>query len=682
VSALPRVGVIVPVHADPIGLDVVLRRLAIQDYPADQIVVVIAVDGGDEETIVTARSHGARVVSLVPGAGSYAARNRGIDELPDDVDVVVFTDADCVPPAGWLSAHVDALANADLSGGAIRVTMSSRPSPAEYVDRIRHLQQRSYVTKQSYAATANLAVRREVLRRVRFDGSLQTGGDVDFGHRAVAAGFRLAYTPTAEIEHPARRDVAALRRKIARICAGMAPRPAYWSGRLVPPARPRRGVASKAWREGVSRNPLWLIRAVLLDWSCQRRIVRSAVAAGAVVGPSRQLTVGYVVDRPAELTQTFVSGELEELRRQGARVVMIAVRPARNAAPPDVPILVLRGGRARWASGLVAATATALVMPHRMLRYRRALAAVRSELGGDGHVADALPYAAAWLRRQGVDVLHAHFAWSGAAAAMCLSELTGKPWSMTMHANDIFCEQRNLAAKLAAADRLITVCEYNREFLRSELGVSQPIDLVLCGTDVPVAAARGPRQFDIVAVGRLVEKKGFDLLIEAVAKLRPARGPMTVRIVGSGPLESELRQLADTLGVADIIEFAGARPHAETLQDVAAARLICLPARIAANGDRDSMPVVLKEAMAAGVPVVATDVAGIPEMVDDEVGRLVPPDDPHLLAAALESVLDLDANEWAEMGERGRVRAGEGLSMSNQVTKLRSILTELAKESA
>lgn len=678
----PRVGVIIPVHADPPGLEIVLRRLALQDYPADLVTVVVAVDGGDEATVAVARRHGASVVSVVPAAGSYAARNRAIDELPDDVDVVVFTDADCVPATGWISGHVVALADAELSGGAIHVTLSPRPHPAEFVDRVRHLQQQSYVTRQGYAATANLAVRREVLRRLRFNGSLQTGGDVEFGRCAKAAGFRLVYSPVAAVEHPARRDPAALRRKITRICDGMAPRAAYWRGRQVPPARPRRGVATSAWRDGVSRNPIWLARAVLLDWSCQRRIVRSAVAVGAVVEPVRPLTVAYVVDRAAELTQTFITGELEELRRQGVRVVMVAVHPARNATPPRVPTLVLRRRRL---GQLLAAVATIVTVPMshgRLLRSRRAFAAVRFEADAKGLTPSALLYAAAWLRRQGVDVLHAHFAWSGAAAAMCLSELTGKPWSMTMHANDIFCERRNLDAKLAAATRLITVCDYNRQFLREELGLTRPVELVVCGADLPTETARGPRRYDVVAVGRLIEKKGFDLLIEAVAKLRPSRGPMSVRIIGNGPLEEELRDLADTLGVADDIEFAGARPHADALHDIAAAKVVCLPARVAANGDRDSMPVVLKEAMAAGVPVVGTRVVGIPEMVDDTVGRLVPAEDPHLLAVALESILDLDEGEWAVTGARARTRVRERFTMSAQVAELRSILTDLAKESA
>jgi colanic acid/amylovoran biosynthesis glycosyltransferase len=155
-----------------------------------------------------------------------------------------------------------------------------------------------------------------------------------------------------------------------------------------------------------------------------------------------------------------------------------------------------------------------------------------------------------------------------------------------------------------------------------------------------------------------------------------------VRIIGSGPLESYLRELADTLGVADVVEFAGAQSHTETLRDIAAAKVVCLPARVAANGDRDSMPVVLKEAMAAGVPVVATDVVGIPEMVDDTVGRLVSPDDPHALASAIENILDLDEREWAATGERARARVNERFTMSAQVAQLRDILIDTSKESA
>ena len=674
-----KVAVIVPVRDDPDGLESLLRCIAAQDFPSERTLVFVAVDGGDPATMAVAERFGHTPIAITPARGSYNARNVALAQLPDDVDVVAFTDGDCLPAPGWITGHIAALGSADMSGGAIDVTLSAKPHPAELVDKTRHLQQRGYVTRDNYAATANLAVRRAVVDDMQFDSSLQTGGDVEFGRRATAAGYRLVYSPEALVAHPARETTAELMRKIDRICNGMAAREAYWNGRQIRPARLRRDIVRAALRAGVSRNPLWLAHAMWLEYRCQRRLVRSAVRAGAVVTESpRPLTVAYLVDRPAELSQTFITGELEELRRQGARVVMVAVDEARNGRAPEVPTLVLRklSHPRRLLRGIAAYVA--FRHPLRWLSFLRSLDEVQSEIGGLGIPKLSLPFAGWWLRRQKVDVLHAHFAWRGAAAAMSLSRLTGIPWSMTLHANDIFNDRRNLDAKLRSADRLITVCDYNKRFLHDELCVTRDVDLVVCGVDVPTLAP-AERDIDIVAVGRLVDKKGFDLLLDAL--FLPALRALvnSVVIVGEGPLDEELRKQVADLGLADIVQFVGAQSHAETLATISRSRLLCLPARIAANGDRDSMPVVVKEAMAAGVPVVASDAVGIPEMVDDTVGRLVPASDARALADALCEVLRLPEPEREALGAAGRERVVEKFTMAAQVAKLRQLLAETGK---
>ena len=230
----PMVAVVIPVREDPASLDSALRLIGAQDYPSERRLVIVAVDGGDEPTMAVARRHGATAVSVVPAAGSYAARNRALDQLPDDIDIVAFTDADCLPSSGWISGHVAALENADLSGGAIRVTLSPRPHPAEFVDRMRHLQQHAYVTQQGYAATANLAVRRDVLRQLRLSDSLMTGGDADFGAVQVRPGPAWS-TRRRPRSNTARRDTAALRREVKPSATKWHPERATVEGRAVLP---------------------------------------------------------------------------------------------------------------------------------------------------------------------------------------------------------------------------------------------------------------------------------------------------------------------------------------------------------------------------------------------------------------------------------------------------------------
>ena len=678
---LPRIAVVIPVREEPNGLRRVLERIAAQDYPSHLVDVHVAVDGADPACVRVAERFGADVVTLAPSRGSYAARNAALERLAVDVQVVVFTDGDCLPTPGWLTAHAVALKTSDMSGGAIDVTLRRRPRPAEFVDKMRHLRQEIYVTNDHYAATANLAVRRRVIDAMQFDATLQTGGDAEFGRRATASGFTLAYTTDALVEHPARQSTAELMRKVDRICGGMSDRADYWRGRQVPAPTWRRDIVRRAVRDGVSRNPLWLLRMVALERRCQQRVVAAAVANGAVVQSNeRPLTVAYVVDKAAELSQTFVTGELEELRRQGVKVVLVAVRNG-NAAPPDVPRRVMHDYTGlRWSPRLHA-LAWRVLMPRRWRAMTQALRQVDSEIDGDGVPRRAIAPVATWLLRHRVDVLHAHFAWRGAAAAMAIAPLVRRPWSLTMHASDIVNDRRNLDAKLAAADRLITVCDYNRKFLRDELGVTRDVDLVVCGVQLPDARPVAA-EHDVVAVGRLVEKKGFDLLLAALAEKRLRAVIRSVVIVGDGPLDEKLRKQAADLGLTDVVQFTGAQSHAETLAAISRARVLCMPARIAANGDRDSMPVVVKEAMAAGVPVVATDIVGIPEMVDDTVGRLVPAEDPRALSKALVDVLRLTEDRRRALGEAGRARVEEKFTMSSQVAELRRILCELAGRDA
>lgn len=280
----PFAAVIVPVHSDPAGVETLLDRIEQVDWPRDRLHIVVAVDGGDAATVAAASRAGVTVLPLPERRGSYFARNRAIEALPDGVDFVAFTDADCLPEPQWLREHWAVLSTGvDQSGGAVHVTLRSAASPAEFVDRMRHLQQERYVRLDHYAATANLAVRRDVLDRMRFDERLTTGGDADFGRRAHAAGISLVYNPGAAVEHPARATVSDLMRKIHRICDGMQSRRDYWKDREVSRHRVRLAPVRKARQEGVSRGVLWDAQVVALEWWCQRRVARSAKRAGAVI---------------------------------------------------------------------------------------------------------------------------------------------------------------------------------------------------------------------------------------------------------------------------------------------------------------------------------------------------------------------------------------------------------------
>ena len=273
---MTSVGVVIPAYRETDALETLLTSLAQVDHPRELLHVIVAVDGAAPATVRVAERHGVTVLPLPVNGGSYTARNAVIDALPDGLGAVLFTDADCVVTPGWVSAHLRALETADLSGGGVQFTFRrERPSVAEWVDACRHLKQEAYVANDGYAATCNLAVRREVLDQHRFDGSLRTGGDAEFCRRVVAAGATLVYTADALIEHPAR-DLRELVVKARRISGGVPGQAERWRHREPPSTRLTLGIWRRARRAGHDMPLIpWGAAASLLDWALTLNIARA-----------------------------------------------------------------------------------------------------------------------------------------------------------------------------------------------------------------------------------------------------------------------------------------------------------------------------------------------------------------------------------------------------------------------
>ena len=273
-----RVGVCIPAYDEVDEVAATVRSVLDSGYPVDALQVVVAVDGGDPRVAAAAKSAGATVVvEVIPNQGSYAARNAAIAQLSPDVSTVLFTDTGCSVAPGWVDAHLRALAEADLSGGAVVFTFDpTGPTAAGWVDSLRHLRQEYYVTEAGFAATCNLAVRRSVVDEMRFDATLRTGGDAEFCRRAVASGKRLVYTPDARIDHPARRTRRELFAKVHRIASGTHRQRDRWVERGMPPhPRFRLRVWRLAHRAGVSKGPIWGLYACTLDYIAAVKIIRA-----------------------------------------------------------------------------------------------------------------------------------------------------------------------------------------------------------------------------------------------------------------------------------------------------------------------------------------------------------------------------------------------------------------------
>lgn len=251
--ALPRVSVIVPVYNDVVRLRRCLAALARQSYPADRYDVLV-VDNGSTEDLAPAVPDVAGFRLLrEERPGSYAARNTGL--AATDAELLAFTDSDCLPMDDWLEAGVRALTvdpTVDAVGGRILLTFRSGGpvSPAEHFEAVTGFPQERYVREMSFAATANLFVRRAALDRVGpFDEQLKSGGDVEFGKRLTAGGGRLRYDAGPVVEHPARHTWGQLRIKTVRVAQGVSDR----TGGL-----DRAGTLRRAARDLRSAATVWL----------------------------------------------------------------------------------------------------------------------------------------------------------------------------------------------------------------------------------------------------------------------------------------------------------------------------------------------------------------------------------------------------------------------------------------
>jgi glycosyltransferase involved in cell wall biosynthesis len=249
------------------------------------------------------------------------------------------------------------------------------------------------------------------------------------------------------------------------------------------------------------------------------------------------------------------------------------------------------------------------------------------------------------VQRERVDRVHAHFASHPATAAWVVHRLTGIPFSFTAHANDLFVAPVLLDRKLADARFVIAISDYNRRLLLDRRPPAR-VEVVHCGVDIERYAWRGlgERAPDrVVCVASLFEKKGHLDLIDALALLAERRPGVVLDLVGDGPERDRIVQRARARGVGERVSLLGARPSEEVGATLARARAFALPAIRLPSGRMEGIPVALMEAMASGVPVVATRISGIPELVQDGVtGILVEPHDPEALAAALDSLLSDD----------------------------------------
>jgi len=392
--------------------------------------------------------------------------------------------------------------------------------------------------------------------------------------------------------------------------------------------------------------------------------------------------VAYLLERFPSFGQTFCYREVAELERQGTKVHVYSIR-----RPVDEP-------KEDWDEQLVRRVhylpeENVLVREvDRSVRDGRVSEATREALEKWGRQSDFLRLYQAIhiglrLQQDGIRHLHAHFAGMAARTAFWINQFFGISYSFTAHANDIFAPRDfvvSLGKLLDHAAAVVTVSDYAAEFLKGRFPeAAAKVHRIYNGVDLsrfhPVDLGSGIPA--IVSIGRLIEKKGFADLISACLLLKPRGRDFSCEIIGEGPLEPALRSQIARDGLESCVKLAGPQTQAQISLRLAQATIFALPCTREEGGGMDNLPTVIMEAMAAGLPVVSTPLAGIPEMVEDRFsGILVPEHEPGAVCAAIEYLI-ANPEQARRFGERGREIAREKFSIETSGRALRALFESL-----
>ena len=391
--------------------------------------------------------------------------------------------------------------------------------------------------------------------------------------------------------------------------------------------------------------------------------------------PRSPIAVGYVLKRYPRFSETFVVNEILALEKAGVQVDIFALGPvsethfqeaiSRVRAPVHRIRHQFHDTELYW---------QLLVQARKTLPEFRRLAHLADE--HDWVTVGQAVLLAMQAQSKGIRHLHAHFGTQAATIARLAARFAAVTYSITAHAKDIYHEYSepvNLARKIADAAFTITVSDYNLAHLRAQYPSEAPIYRIYNGLDLEQFPYHAPenRPPHLLAVGRLVEKKGFPDLIDAIATLRERGIHCTCDIIGDGNQRETLAAHIARLQLADRVRLLGNRSQAEVKNHIRQAAMLIAPSIISADGDRDGLPTILVEAMALGTPCISTNIVGIPELVrDGDTGLLAPPNDPPALADTIARLLN-DPALAACLAENARALIARDYNIHHNTAQLR-----------
>ena len=402
------------------------------------------------------------------------------------------------------------------------------------------------------------------------------------------------------------------------------------------------------------------------------------------------MRIGYLIANFPVLSETFVVNDIRGLEALGHEVTAIALGdadPATNGNPnytikgKTVRVKGLHTPVLRKVQKLLSRSHLARKYGERFTsRYNTKPADVPDELWQDRLAWDA---ALQQIDDLNLDFLHVHFAMRQLLLGYHASRLLDIPLGCTLPAHDIFTNSltKFFPQLLGQCSIIVTVSHYNKEAILHLAPNLDPnkIHVQANGIDVNLFKPRfhdHSSPFCFATVGRLVEIKGFHVLVEAAGLLAKRRRDFTIDIIGDGPFRERLENRIHDLNIENEVQLLGPRDHTFIANWLPDQDCLVLPCVIAKDGNRDGMPMVLREAMACGLPALSTQILGLHETVTPETGLLVRPDDPASLADGMEHMLNLSPAAYQAMARAARERAENLFSLEHQVGLLAKWIEE------
>ncbi|WP_415893031.1 glycosyltransferase family 4 protein [Neptuniibacter sp. PT8_73] len=384
------------------------------------------------------------------------------------------------------------------------------------------------------------------------------------------------------------------------------------------------------------------------------------------------MNIGILVTDFPKITETFVLRNIHTYMQKGHDVTVFHLKPYREGEKVHkfANEIIKRGYYQPFLMSfylLSTFLSVCIKKPHKVISVVKQI----FKAGGSDwkfilHNLAVLPKSVAYgleSRRRGITHLHAEFAGIPAASAWMIYKIFGINYSFSCHAHDIFITQKLLKSKVSDADFVRVISEYNREFLLDHVGehFKEKFQVIRCGADLlSIQESENERQnvFEISYVGSLIERKGVDNLLLALSRIDPTI-EWSCRIIGDGSERHDLEALAFELGISEKVDFKGGQTFEEIADSYRRSNLVVVPSIVGPEGRCEGIPVVIMEALAFGCPVIATDVSGIPELIEDGItGFGVKPGDVVGLTQKIEWI---EANYAAalEIAKNGKARVHE-----------------------